>query len=129
MAAVRFPRPKTPHLSMTLTSTPACGSPTNSPSPQVKMLREFLFLQSLLGRTIVISLVLAAFLLPFGFAIRGFLPVLPQWVAYVPSAVPLSMLVFVLLWTLLGLFGLVPSKIAPWALSVSTIWIGVLRPA
>ena len=38
------------------------------------MLREFLFLQALVGRMLVICLVLAAFLLPFGFAILGFFP-------------------------------------------------------
>ena len=58
---------------------------------KVAMLREFLFLQALIGRMMVICLVLAAFLMPFGFAIVGFFPDdLPPWVAYVPTAIPLS---------------------------------------
>ena len=87
------------------------------------MLREFLFLQALVGRTLVISLVLAVFLLPFGLALDGFFAALPVWAAYVPSAIPLGLLACVLLSTLLSLLGLVPSAMSPWALSTSTIWI------
>ena len=90
---------------------------------KVQMLREFLFLQSLVGRTLVISLVLAVFLLPFGYAIGGFFSALPSWAAYVPSAIPLTLLALVLLSTLLSLLGLMPSTMSPWALSTSTIWI------
>ena len=90
---------------------------------KVQMLREFLFMQSLVGRTLVISLVLACFLFPFGFAIRGFFPSLPAGAAYVPSAIPLSLLALVLLWSLLSLLGLMPPALAPWALSTSSIWI------
>ena len=95
------------------------------------MLRKFLVLQALIGRMLVICLVLAAFLLPFGFTIVG-LPELipelfpngmPQEVAYVPSAIPLALLAFVVLWTFLSLFSLVPSRLTPWALSTATIWI------
>jgi hypothetical protein len=90
---------------------------------KVQMLREFLFLQALVGRTLVISLVLAVFLLPFGLALDGFFAALPVWAAYVPSAIPLGLLACVLLSTLLSLLGLVPSAMSPWALSTSTIWI------
>ena len=83
------------------------------------MLREFLFLQALVGRTLVISLVLAVFLLPFGLALDGFFAALPVWAAYVPSAIPLGLLACVLLSTLLSLLGLVPSAMSPWALSTS----------
>ena len=90
---------------------------------KVQMLREFLFLQALVGRTLVISLVLAVFLLPFGLALDGFFAALPVWAAYVPSAIPLGLLACVLLSTFLSLLGLVPSAMSPWALSTSTIWI------
>jgi hypothetical protein len=100
---------------------------------KVAMLREFLFLQALIGRMLVICLVLAAFLLPFGFAIVGFMDMeaartgeemdLPWWVAYVPTAIPLALLAFTLIWTLLSLLSLVPSFLTPWALSTATVWI------
>ena len=87
---------------------------------KVAMLREFLFLQTLVGRMLVICLVLATFLLPFGFALLGFFPDdLPWWAAYVPSAIPIGLLVLTLLWIPLSMLSLLPGRLTPWALKTS----------
>ena len=45
---------------------------------------------------------------------------------WIVPAVPMGFLVFELLWVLLSLINLIPSALAPWALSTTTLWIDKL---
>ena len=87
---------------------------------KVAMLREFLCLDYLMGQLIVISIIMTIFLVPLGLAVVSYLPGFPFWG---PCLVPTSVLVLVTLWVQGSLCGCVPSRLAPWAFSSSTLWL------
>ena len=100
---------------------------------KVSMMRLFLCLQPLIAHLLVSFLLIAAFLLPLGLAIgaevnprdadghtelwSGPLP------AYLLSLLTLCMLFSLLLWIVLAQYNIVPSRLSPWALSSTTLWL------
>ena len=84
------------------------------------MLRGFLCLDALLAQITVATLLLSAFLLPFGTGICVWAPWFPWWG---PSLLPLALLAFVLLWAALSCAGAVKRTWRPWAISPRTIWL------
>ena len=87
---------------------------------KVGMLRDFLCLHSLLGRLLVVLPVLALFLLPFGFGVASLDPHVPFWL---PSVLPLGLLLLVLAWVALSSLGLVPMVATPWGLNPTVVWV------
>eukprot|EP00286_Rhodomonas_abbreviata_P021489 CAMPEP_0181293684 /NCGR_PEP_ID=MMETSP1101-20121128/3194_1 /TAXON_ID=46948 /ORGANISM="Rhodomonas abbreviata, Strain Caron Lab Isolate" /LENGTH=908 /DNA_ID=CAMNT_0023398283 /DNA_START=100 /DNA_END=2826 /DNA_ORIENTATION=+ len=90
---------------------------------KVRMLREFLCLQALVGRAMVVFPLIAAFFVPLGFALERSGGAFKWWML---PALPLSMLAVLLLWVGASVTGLVPPKATPWACSATTIWIDKL---
>jgi len=84
----------------------------------VKMLREYLCLQGLVGLWMIASVVLSAFLLPVGFAIESQFNHFPGWIL---SIVLLLVLILFLLWVFLSIKNIIPSKFAPWSMSSETV--------
>jgi len=102
---------------------------------KLKMLREFLFLQSFVGSATVLLIVIAAVITPLGFALAepvyidlGILQMQTADMTYwwIIPVVPVGLLALLLLWVTLSLAGLIPSTLAPWALSATTVWIDKL---
>lgn len=85
------------------------------------MLREYLCLQPLVASQLVVLLLLAIYLVPVGLAIRSELATDTLWL--VVPAVPLLMLVCSFIWIGLACAGIVGSRLAPWTLSDSTLWV------
>ena len=81
------------------------------------MLREFLFLQHFMGRAIMLLVALALFCTPLGFALESRFDGVLWW--YLP-ATPLGLLALLFLWVLCSLIGLMPSALAPWAMSTTS---------
>ena len=93
---------------------------------KVAILREFLCLQSLVGRTFVVMPMLALFLLPLGLGLAESAAALGWSVRLPPyalSCVPLALLAGVVLWVLSARLGLLPSRATPWALAPVTVWL------
>ena len=90
---------------------------------KVAMLREFLCLQPLLGRSLVVLPMLGAFLLPLGLGLDETLlrgsPVPP----YALSCVPLALLACLVLWVLAAQLGALPPRMTPWALTPVAVWL------
>jgi len=84
------------------------------------MLREFLCVQPLVGRALVIAPVFGAVLVPVGFAVNSYNRSVPWWAV---SLVPLGALAAVLLWLVLALLGLLPFTATPWALVPTRLWL------
>ena len=84
------------------------------------MLREFLCLQTLLGRLLVIAPALALFLAPLGLGISSHAPAFPWWL---PSALPLAAFVAIVGWVALSLVGVWPAATTPWALTPTRLWL------
>ena len=90
------------------------------------ILREFLCLQSLVGRTFVVMPMLALFLLPLGLGLAESAAALGWSVRLPPyalSCVPLAMLAAVLLWVLVAQLGMLPAHMTPWALTPVAVWL------
>ena len=85
---------------------------------KVAMLRDFLFLQQLVAGALVVSLVLAVFLVPLGFAVFGSTSPL----AAVLPCVPLAIALGILLWVRWSRKGLITRR-TPWFFSDQTLWI------
>ena len=84
------------------------------------MLREFLCLQTLLGRLLIIAPMLAIFLVPLGLGVNSVWAWCPWWAL---AAVPLALMVIALLWIKLSLFEMVPPGATPWALTPTYLWL------
>jgi len=87
---------------------------------KVSMLREFLCLQSLFGRTLVVLPILALFLLPLGLGVTSFLPAFPSWLL---AAFPVGLTVLIWLWVQVSQLGLVPASCTPWGLTPAELWV------
>jgi len=85
---------------------------------KLKMLREYLCLQGLLGLWMISLVVLSAFLLPVGFAIESQFNYFPGWI--LSMALLLVMILF-LLWVFVSVTNIIPSKFAPWSFSSETV--------
>ena len=85
---------------------------------KVAMLRDFLCLQQLVAGALVVSLVLAVFLVPLGFAVFGSTSPL----AAVLPCVPLAIALGILLWVRWSRKGLITRR-TPWFYSDQTLWI------
>ena len=85
---------------------------------KVAMLRDFLILQQLVAGALVVSLVLAVFLVPLGFAVFGSTSPL----AAVLPCVPLAIALGILLWVRWSRKGLITRR-TPWFFSDQTLWI------
>ena len=95
---------------------------------KVAILREFLCLQAFLGRLLVICPMLALAMAAPGFALSSMADHLPWWTI---SAVPMTVMLMLLLWVAVSVFGGLPSSYTPWAFSSGKLWIGaafVLEP-
>ena len=97
-------------------------SPRDDDSSKVTMLRDFLCLHDVVGQLVVTLVLLAVFLCPLGFAIESQRPSFPWWV---PSAVPLALLLLALTWLQLSIAGWLPPGAAPWSFSPQTLWLDV----
>ena len=64
--------------------------------------------------------VLGLFLLPFGLGVASFDPRFPFWL---PSVLPLGLLLLVLSWVALSSLGLVPLVMTPWGLNPTMVWV------
>ena len=84
------------------------------------MLREFLCLQSLLGRLLVVAPMLAIFLVPLGLGIKTLVPAFPWWALCV---IPLGAMALILLYVGLSMLDLVPPHTTPWALTPTRLWL------
>jgi len=84
------------------------------------MLREYLCLQNLIGVLVVTLVLLAAYILPIGFALNSVVRSVPVWI---PSMVIILVLVALLMWTFFSTKELIPSRFAPWAFSRQTVWL------
>ena len=87
---------------------------------KVAMLREFLCLQTLLGRLLVVAPMMAFAMAAPGFALASISGSLPWWTI---SAVPMAVVLLIITWVLLATMEAIPSCYAPWALSRGTLWI------
>jgi len=85
---------------------------------KLKMLREYLCLQGLLGLWMIALVVLSAFLLPVGFAIESQFNSFPGWIL---SMGLLLVMILFLLWVFLSIKNIIPSKFAPWSFSSETV--------
>ena len=92
----------------------------DSGARKLRMLREFLCLQALMGRILVITPTLAIFLLPLGFGMSSHVPEFPEWL---PSSLPLTVLAFILTWIALSLLGAWPDTMTPWAMTPTLLWV------
>ena len=92
----------------------------NDGKRKLSKLREYLCLQALLGRLLIILPTLAVFLVPLGFGINARAPVIPWWL---PSALPLILLLLALGWIALSLLGAWPAASTPWALTPTLLWL------
>jgi hypothetical protein len=88
------------------------------------MLRFFLSVVNFLGAMLTACPLLAVYLVPVGiaFQVSGVCPGIAWWM---PPLAPLGVLAAVSLWVGLSYAGLVPHKLTPWAVSSTTLWIGV----
>jgi len=84
------------------------------------MLREYLFLQDLLGLWTITGVLLAAFLLPIGFAIESKFERFPGWTL---SMIMVLLMILFLLWVFFSTKNMIPSRFAPWSLSRQTVWL------
>ena len=82
-----------------------------------QLLLEFLCLHDLLGSAVVSLLLLALFLVPFGFAVSTAVPAFPVWL---PSLFPVLILAFIIAWTVLSAMGK-SSRFAPWSFLKATV--------
>jgi len=85
---------------------------------KLKMLREYLCLQGLLGLWMIAIVVLSAFLLPVGFAIESHFNYFPGWIL---SMVLLLVMILFLFWVFISIKNIIPSKFAPWSMSSETV--------
>jgi len=87
---------------------------------KLRMLREYLFLQQFLGVWVITLLLLAAFVLPIGFALESSFESFPFWV---PSVTIIGFLGTLLLWVIFSIINIVPSSFSPWSFSQQTLWL------
>jgi len=85
---------------------------------KLKMLREYLCLQGLLGLWMIAIVILSAFLLPVGFAIESHFNYFPGWIL---SMVLLLVMILFLFWVFISIKNIIPSKFAPWSISSQTV--------
>ena len=83
------------------------------------MLREFLCLQTLIGRLLVIAPMLALFLVPLGFGVNSVVPSWPWWSL---GAVPIVAMLLALAWIGLSLHECISPNATPWALTPTRLW-------
>ena len=91
---------------------------------KLQMLREFLCLQAMLGRALVVLPLTACFFIPLGFALESSPWVGAPW--WILPAIPAGVLALLLLWMLLSVMGCMPANAVPWAFSTKTLWIDKL---
>ena len=111
----------------------AWKEPEKNNAKKVSMMRLFLCVQPLVAHLLVSFLLIAAFLLPLGLAVGA--EVNPRdadghaalWSGPLPahlfSLLALGMLFSLLLWIGLAQYSIVPSRLSPWALSSTTLWL------
>eukprot|EP00961_Rhodomonas_salina_P297155 3936990-Rhodomonas_salina.2 len=87
------------------------------------MLRNYICLQQLVGRIIVVSVLLALFLVPLGIALHAQSPAFH--LALLPGTT-LAGLLLALLWVAASSLNIVGARYTPWALSSTTLWIDKL---
>ena len=87
---------------------------------KVAMLREICFLQSFVARLLVVGMLLALFFGVCGLAIEEVAPAFPWWTLFAASGTAVATL---LTWVVLSVVSVVPSRLAPWATSGTTLWI------
>lgn len=87
---------------------------------KLRILREFLCLQTLVGRLVVIAPSLALFLCPLGLGISTSIPAIPWWLL---SALPLSVFAALIVWIVLSMLGAWPSAMTPWAITPTVLWL------
>ena len=87
---------------------------------KVAKLRELCFLQVFMARLVVVGLLLTLILGVCGLAIEEVAPAFPWWTLFAASGTAVATL---LTWVVLSVVSVVPSRLAPWATSGTTLWI------